>query len=205
MTDAVDRAFESFQSLRGRVLDYVHRELSPEVDESIEQLIDVFAGAGPKEREEIMERVEFPFAFIFQRYARRAAEKAIRQINPGLLSRGLIALAIPSAKEDWRDTLPYLAFIYRSACKLNVDPSKLFHETGQIALPPFPRLLEGFLGRDESARTIESFHWKEEGDGNNFAYVYVELPPFRRRSKMELSLVRFFRRFRNAFPWILNR
>lgn len=205
MTDTVDRAFASFQGLRGRVLDYVHRELPPEIDESIEWLIDVFASAGPKEREEIMERVEFPFAFIFQRFAHRAAEKAIRRIDPGLLSRGLIALVIPSAKEDWRDTLPYLALIYRSACKMSTNPSELFHETAQIASPPFRRLLEGFLGRDEVDRTIESFHWKETGEGDTFAYVYVQPPPKRRRSKMELKLDRFLRRLRSAFPGVFDR
>ena len=204
MTEVVDGAFESFQGLRGRVLDFIHRELPPEIDESIERLIDVFASAGPKEREEIMERVEFPFAFIFQRYAHRAAEKAIRQIDPGLLSRGLIALVIPSAKEDWRDTLPFLALIYRSACRLNTNPSELFNETAQIARPPLRSLLVGFLGRDEGDRTIESFHWQEKGEGDAFAYVYVQ-PPYRRPTKTRLRLDRFFRRLRNIFPGIFNR
>lgn len=150
-----------------------------------------------------MERVEFSFAFIFQRYAHRAAEKAIRQIDPDLLNRGLIALAIPSAKEDWRDTLVFLALLYRSACKLNVNASELFHEVAQIACPAFRRTLEGFLGRDEGARTIESFHWRETGEGDTSAYVYVQ-PPFRRRSKMELRLDRFSRGLRRTFPGIFN-
>jgi hypothetical protein len=201
--DVIDDAFASFEGLT--VGDFNHRELPAEVNESVERAIDAFASAGPKEREEIVARVERTFAFIFDRYARLASVEAVRRNNPGLLARGLIALAIEDAKPDWRDTLQYLAFIYRSACKLNIDPSKLFHETGQIALPPFRRLLEGFLGRDEDARTIESFHWKETGEADAFAYVYVQPPPYRGRAKIKLKLDSFFRRLRSAFPGIFNR
>jgi hypothetical protein len=192
----VDRAFESIRGLR--VGDFFNRELPPEAIESIERLIDTFISADPMEREDIVERVEFPFAFVFQRYALLAAVGAIRRNDPGLLSRGLIALAISTAKTDWRDVLPLLALIYRSAVKLNLSPLKLFHEAGQVALPSFRQLLDDFCARDEGARTIEFFHYKEVGEGANFAYVYVERashPP----SKAKLRLIRFLRRFKNSF------
>lgn len=205
MIDTVDGAFESFQSLKGRGLDFIDRELPPETNESIERLIDAFVIADPREREEIAARVECGMSFIFDRYARLAAVGSVRRSDPDLLRRGLIALAIENAKPDWRDTLAYLAFIYRSAGKLNVNASELFHAIAQIACPPFRRLLEGFLGRDEVDRTIESFHWKETGEGETFAYVYVQPPAKRRRSKMELKLDRFLRRLRSAFPGVFDR
>ncbi len=193
MADVVDRAFESIQNVRWE--EFFRRELPTDAVESIECLIDAFASSGPKEREKMTQRVDRSFACVFPAFAKRAAVESVRRNDPALLKRGLIALAIENAKVDLRDTLPYLAFVYHSACKLNVSALELFRDTAKIACPQFRRLLESFLNRDEAARTLESFHYKESGEGTSFTYVYFE-PPSRLPSKIEWRIRGFFRRLR---------
>lgn len=218
MTDAVDRAFASFQGLREEA--FIRRKLPPEVIESIERLADAFACSDPKEREEMVGQVETSFRFIFEGYAFHAAQEAIRRNDHGLVKRGLIALAIENTSRDWRDISPRLALLYRSACKLNMDASELFYEVAQIAFPPFRKLIEGYDGeRKRGFRPIESFCYKETGEGNTFAYEYVPppglkitgegetfawkfVPSHRRPSKTKLRLERLLRRLRNLFPGI---
>ena len=200
----------------------MRRKLPPDVIESVDRLIDAFVGAGPKEREQIVERVRDPFRFVFESYAYYcAAQESIRRNDPGLVKRGLIALAIQNASPDWRDTLPFLAALYRSACKLNMDAPALFREVAQIACPAFHGLLEGFVRRDERGRMIGSFRIKETGEGDTFAYEFVPppglkitgegetfawefVPPHPRLSKMKLRWGRFLRRLRGAFPGIFG-
>jgi hypothetical protein len=166
--------------------------------QSVDQLIDVFVSADTQKRQEIMERVDVSFRFVFSSYARRAAEDAIRRNDPTLLKRGLIALAISSAREDWRDTLPYLTMLHRSACKLHMDTAELFHETAQTVCPTFRKLLEVFIDRNSHPRPIESYHYHETGEGETFSYVYVE-PPYVRPSRTRLRWNRFKRRLLNFF------
>lgn len=215
MTDAVARAFTSLQGLREEA--FIRRKLPPDVIESIERLADAFARSDLKEREEIVGRVEASFRFVFEAYAFHAAQEAIRRNDPGLVKRGLIALAIENTFRDWRDTIPRLALLYRSACKLNMDATELFYQVAQIARPSFRKLIEGYDGgRLQGFRPIESFRYKETGEGDTFAYEYVPppgfkmrgegetfawefVPPHPRLSKMKLRLGRFLRRLRNTF------
>jgi hypothetical protein len=198
-TEKVDKAFAVIRRLRLPDFIIPYRELPSDATAAIECLMDVFADADQAERERIVQKVEVSFAFVFPRYAHIAAVESVRRNNPGLLKRGLIALTIENAKVDWRDTLPYLAFVYNSALKLNVDVVELFSNAARIACPQFRRLLESYLNRDGAARTLESFHHKESGEGASFTYVYVEPVPSRLPSRTEWEIRMFFRRLRRFF------
>jgi hypothetical protein len=201
LTDAssVDVAFQALKPLR--LPDFVHpyRDLPSDATAAIEKLIDAFVGADSMEKDAMTKRVEKSFAFVFPRYAYRAAIESVRMNAPELLKTGLIALAIENANFDWRDTLPYLAFIYNSARKLNVDPSELFHDAAAIACSPFRTLLESFLNRDEVSRKVEFFHYKESGEGVSFDYVYVE-PPSHLPSPTVWKIRIFLQRLRRVLP-----
>lgn len=221
MKDVVDGAFASFHGLRREA--FIRRKLPPDVIESVERLIGAFSSADPKGREEIVNRVKEPFRFVFESYAfYSAAQESIRLNEPSLVKRGLIALAIQNATPDWRDSLPFLAVLYRSASKLNLDAPRLFHEIAQISCPAFSRLIEGFVSHDGGVPTIESFRLKEAGEGDTFAYEFIPppglkiagegetfkwefVPPHPRLSKMKLRWGIFLRRLRNMFPGIFNR
>jgi len=197
-TEKVDKAFDVIRRLRLPDFILPYRELPSDATAAIECLIDVFADADQSGKERIMLNVEASFAFVFPRYARNAAVESVRRNDPDLLKRGLIALTIENAKVDWRDTLPYLAFVYNSALRLNVDAVELFRNAASIACPQFRRLLESYLNRDGAPRTLESFHYKESGEGASFTYVYVE-PPSRLPSGTEWKTRMFFRRLRRFF------
>jgi hypothetical protein len=216
LTDAVDKTFASFRNLREGA--FIRRKLPPDVIESIERLADAFACSDTKEREEMVGQVEASFRFIFEGYAFHAAQEAIRRNDPGLVKRGLIALAIENTSRDWRDIIPRLALLYRSACKLNMDASELFYEVAKIACLPFRKLIEGYDGgRIRGFRPIETFRYRETGEGDTFAYEYVPppglkitgegetfasefIPPNPKLSKMNMRWRRFFRRLKNSFP-----
>jgi len=193
LADGVDRGFEYLRSVHWE--DYFRRGWPTGALESIERLIDAFASSDPAGREKMTQQVDRSFAGVFSGYAMRAAMESIRRNDPELLKRGLIALAIENAKTDWRDTLPYLALIYHSAGKLNVNASDLFRNTATIVFPQFQRLLEGFLNRREEMRSIEYFHYKEAGAGDTFSYLYVE-PPSHIPSRFERKTRMFLRRLR---------
>jgi len=96
---------------------------------------------------------------------------------------------------DWRDTLPYLSMIYNSAAKLGVDPAKLFRNLGEIAILPFRKTLLTFLDRDEKSRAVESFRFRESGEGSSFNYEYVE-PSVERPSLLRWRVRTFLRKLR---------
>jgi hypothetical protein len=121
--DSVNTAIGIIEGLRLQDFILPYRELPGEALASIEKLIDAFSSANEMERAIIVQRVERSFAFVFERYARRAAEDSIREHDPTLLRRGLIALAIENGKVDWRDSLPFLAFLFNSAQNVKRPPT----------------------------------------------------------------------------------
>jgi hypothetical protein len=187
----INHAFERIQGLK--VGDFFHRGLPPGALGGIDLLIDAFVSSDPAGREQIAQRVEKSFAFAFSGYAHHAAIESIRRNDPSLLKRGLLALAIENGKIDWRDSLPWIALLYHSACKMGVDFTRLVHEVREVASQPFAGVVLGFLNRDEEHRTIESVGFRESGDGPPFDYVRVEAE----RKERPINLVILLRRLRD--------
>jgi hypothetical protein len=173
----------------------MRRELPAQAIASIEKLIDSFSASNADQRERISGRVDGSFAFVFEYYARVSATEAVRKNDPALLQRGLIALAIANDRVDYRDNLPYLSMIYNSAAKLRVDPTSLFRSVGDIAIFPFRKALLTFLQRDEKSRTVESFRFRESGEGGSFNYEFVE-PSVERPSLLRWRVRTFLRKLR---------
>jgi len=195
LTDVVEESFRCLRRLHAQ--DFFRRELPTDAIASIERLVDVFANSNPAERQRITLGVERSFAFVFPAYARRAAVESVRTNDPGLLKRGLIGLAIENATVDLRDTLPFVAFLYNSALKLNLNATDLLRGVGQDACPRFRRVVEGFLERDEASRSVNSFHYMESGKGAAFTYLYSE-PPFIRPSKVGWRIRMFLLHLRRS-------
>jgi len=193
MTDEIDRAFEGIQDLR--VLDFMRRELPARAIVSIDKLIDAFSTSNTDQRERISGKVDRSFAFVFPSYARVSAIEAVRENDPARLRRGLIALAIENDSVDWRDTLPYLSMIYNSAAKVGVDPAEVFRSVAETAILPFRKTLLSFLDRDEKSRSVESFRFRELGEGGSFNYKY-EQPTVQRPSLLRWRVRTFLRRLR---------
>ena len=193
----ISHAFGSLQDLK--VGDFFHRKLPPEALECTDFLIDAFVSSDPAGREQITQRVEKSFAFVFSGYACHAAIESVRRNDPSLLKRGLLALAIENGKIDWRDSLPWIVLLYHSACKMGVDFKGLVHEVAGVACPPFLGVISGFLSRDEEHRTIESVGFRESGDGPSFDYVRFERERERRPTNLVILLRRLRDDIRDAF------
>jgi hypothetical protein len=197
MSDSSDRAIESIRGLH--IGDFFRRELPPDAIAAVESLTQAFADSDPAGRQKLMQRFERPFIWVFARYAYYTAEESVRKNDVPLLRRGLVALAIENGGEDWRDTLPLLALMRNSACRLHVNVAELFSAVAEIAYPPLRGMIASSGDRNSQQRSIESYRYKESGEGQSFRYVY-EAPPSRVPSRMEWNLWQLFRKLRRLFP-----
>jgi hypothetical protein len=198
VSDLTDKAFESIHHLRVGDFIFPYRELPSAAIAAVENLTGIFDVATPAEREAITQRVHRPFAFVFERYAHSCAVESVRRNDPSLIKRGLVAPALENAKVDWLDTLPVAALLHNSAVRLKTDAGGLFASIGEIAQPPMRGILSS-CGEPTESRTIESYHYKESGQGSSFTYIYVE-PPSRIPSRTEWKIRPLFRKLWRRLP-----
>lgn len=193
MSDTADKAIESIRGLRKE--EFFRRELPPDAIAAVENLTKAFVDSDPAGRRKLTQRLERPFIWVFARYAYYTAAESVRKNDAPLLRRGLVALAIENGGQDWRDTLPLLALMRNSARRLNVNAAELFSGVAEIASPPLRGMIASSGDCNSERRSIESYHYKESGEGQSFGYVYEE-PPFRIPSRTEWNLRQLFGKLR---------
>lgn len=151
MSENLNSAWAVLRSVKA--LDFMRtREMPPSVIASVDAIIDAFDAGDAQERNRITRNVDKTFSFVFFMYARRASIEAVRRGQPGVLRRGLLALAIENLTFDWRDSMPQLVKLYHSAGKFpQVDVGDLFGTVATTSSAPFNQLLSGFIrGPEES-------------------------------------------------------
>jgi len=130
---------------RFKVGDFVHRrQLPSDAVALIDALVDPFLDV----RREICSQSDPSTSFLLFLYAGQVAVQSVRDQNPAVLARGLIALAIENLAFDGRDTVVALAQIYHSARRLpEVRADGLFQQLAEMSLPPFRDSLLSFVSR----------------------------------------------------------
>ena len=157
MTEDLGSAWELLRSLK--VLDFMHsRKLPPDAIASIDSVIDAFLVGDAEEKKQINREVDKAFSFAFFMYALMAAVDSVRQNQPVLLRRGLLAVAVENLAFDWRDSLPQVAKLYHSARKFpQIDADGLFRNVADISNEPFNELLSSFIRRPEESKSLACF------------------------------------------------
>ena len=92
-------------------------------------------------------------------YMRRVASSIGSNDDARRLRLGLAAGAILQEREDDRDIVVSLAFLYQAARRAGIDPEPLFLEVAGLARPETSEFMRRFLERDEAdvAQMVESF------------------------------------------------
>lgn len=192
----VEEIFEPLRSLK--VGDFVNRRSLPEVViAAIDSLVDVFVTSDLDTRCQITHQVDWTFSFAFFLYAGRTAVESVRQNEPELLRRGLVALAIENLAFDYRDSLSPLSMIYCSARKFpQVRADELFQDVAGLSCSPFNAFLSGFIKTPETSKSITRFGWKESAPPALFDYE--ALPQKNAKGSRKFWLL--IRKFRRLLP-----
>ena len=92
-------------------------------------------------------------------YMRRVASSIGSGDDTGRLRLGLAAGAILQEREDDRDIIVSLAFLYRAARRAGIDPEPFFLEVAGLAGPETGEFIRGFLERDKAdiGQMVEAF------------------------------------------------
>ena len=92
-------------------------------------------------------------------YMRRVALSIRPGDNARRLRLGLAAAAILQEREDYRDILVSLAFLYQAATRAGIDPESHFLEVASLARPETRQFIERFLQRDSAdiEQMVEAF------------------------------------------------
>lgn len=138
------------------------------IDEEVELL--VHAVAGEDESSTALDMTE-THGFVFLAYAERMASLAVRENSVGILSKGMAALGVASKLVYVKETLPILALMHNSACKLGVDPAELFSDLGLREGDELKMYVDSFLNRSAEDRSIQSMGYVEGEDEGGFRYT----------------------------------
>ena len=92
-------------------------------------------------------------------YMRRVASSIKSSEDTWRLSLGLAAAAILQEREDFRDIIVSLAFLYHAATRAGIDPEPHFLEVASLARPETRQFIERFLERDgaDIQHMVETF------------------------------------------------
>jgi len=164
MASNKEEALKVIERLRPlRVLEFIKAtsETREATQKSIKLLCDFFSSANPAERAEVVPHIQAEFSFVFYWFARRMAEKAIRDSSPEAIWDGLMALVLENYASDYRDSLIRLMLLYHSATKLGLNVEALFARAAALALNPDVAMgVRSFPLRPPANRSLAAFFYK---------------------------------------------
>jgi hypothetical protein len=152
---------------------------TPETQESVQraigELCEVFLGASPEVRAEIVSYVHTEFSTNFFWFAKRMAALGVRRSSPEAVRMGLTALIVENNNFDFRDMLMSLVLIYHSAVKLDLDPLQLFDSAASLTVnEELAEIVRDFPRRSPHDRSLATFRYEESGQGESFRYRRVD-------------------------------
>lgn len=149
---------------------YGKRQIPDELDERIERILKDWVTAPASDRAEALSIISLNLARKFQTYAGRMAALAVRKQDAGHIRNALLAYGLAGNVDDFRDRVPVLSLLNRSAELLNLS---LQIEFSRVAsdLPDFstPEVNQ-FIDREPRDKTIGVMHFIESMDESGFTY-----------------------------------
>jgi hypothetical protein len=168
---------ETAAALGGRIAaekpaSYLESDIPAPMDGTISQLMEAYEAAPAESRTAAADTFEGPWqSLILFAYAARMATTAVRLRQPLAVRLGLRALAFEGARNDWRDTLVYLAVVTDAAERVGLDPAKEIYQAAQLASTSEVReRFHEFASRPPELRTLKTVGWRLTGSGENAQY-----------------------------------
>ncbi|MGW0783727.1 hypothetical protein [Streptomyces sp. NPDC002913] len=107
---------------------------------------------------------------VFNAFAARMASLGVRNRDPEIIRRGLVACGVAlSNADDFREVILSLAVLHRACVLIEEDPAEVFR--GAVGVMPYwiAETVGGFPTGDDLR--IESFGWAEAADASGFRFV----------------------------------
>jgi hypothetical protein len=138
--------------------------------QAIDAFVDAFVAGDQSTRNAIIKPTS-RCVHAFHSFAHWRAVLSVRENDPSLISRGIVALAIENLRDDYRETLIVLSLLAHSAEKLQGSAEPLFDSSLALASPEFAKFVTGFLAGPPWRRGIGAMGYREAGEGKSFIYV----------------------------------
>lgn len=161
---------QTLELLDERNRGYGKRPLPDVLDELLGEVIDFAVNGGEEARAAIRFGIDDVRAQFLAAYAERMASYAVRLSSPKLLLKGLIAVALAAEHRYYKEAMPVLALIHRSAEHLGIDPSELFEEARRALEGDVPQFLVDYP-RGSAPGKVSVMGYQEKGSGEDFLYV----------------------------------
>lgn len=156
----------SSQAFRG----YLQRPIPDRSDEEVDGVLARALQVSESDREALRSVASLQDSQVFNAFAQRAAVRAVRAHDPGLLQRGLLALAFAGAL-DYRENLMVLALLSHSAQILGGSLDTVIESSAAILPVDARDRFRDFATWPEADKAIRAMGFAEEGSGDDFVYV----------------------------------
>jgi hypothetical protein len=150
---------------------YLGVKLPHALDAEVEAIVTAYMTASPSVRDTIVSDVHGRVAGVLSAYGQRMASVAVRTGDIDALRRGVVATGLTGGRlEDPRDNLFVLAAVNDSASLLGTTLQVIDDVKG--LLPPAGVAgLQQFSQYEDSEKSIEAFHIRRCGSGQDFLYT----------------------------------
>jgi hypothetical protein len=169
----VDAATElSSQIAAERPGTYFDAEIPGPLDSAITQLMDGYAKAEGESRLAAAAAFQGSWqSLVLFSYAARMATLAVRLRQLQGVRLALSALAFEGARNDWRDTLVYLAVASDAAERVGLDPVNEIKKAANLASTSevHERFIE-FASRSREVMGLRAMGWRLTGSGTTARY-----------------------------------
>ncbi|MEV5107551.1 hypothetical protein ACFQ7G_19800 [Streptomyces massasporeus] len=160
-------------SLRDRRFNgYLRVKLPHAQDAEVEAAVTAYMAASPSVRDTTVDDVDGRVAGVLSAYGQRMASVAVRTGDIAALRRGVVATGLAEGRlEDPRDNLFVLAAVNDSASLLGTTLQAVIDDVKDLLPSAGVAGLQQFARYEDSQKSIEAFHIRRCGSGQDFLYT----------------------------------
>jgi hypothetical protein len=149
---------------------YLGVKLPHALDAEVEAIVTAYMTASV--RDTIVSDVHGRVAGVLSAYGQRMASVAVRTGDIDALRRGVVATGLAEGRlEDPRDNLFVLAAVNDSASLLGTTLQAVIDDVKGLLPPAGVAGLQQFAQYEDSEKSIEAFHIRRCGSGQDFLYA----------------------------------
>lgn len=151
---------------------YGPRPIPSAIDEKVADLITSIKAMGATSRDATLSIMDERHGLVLIAFAERMSSLAVRTKRDDLLASAFVAIAIATRLINFKEILPVMSLLYKSASKLGADVKLAFRECGSVlGGKTFSNLFSDFLNRADEDRSIEAMGYEEGSDADGFRYT----------------------------------
>ncbi|MFH9888020.1 hypothetical protein ACH4OQ_38250 [Streptomyces luteogriseus] len=151
---------------------YLGVRLPHALDAEVEAIVTAYMTASPSVRNTMVNEVHGRAAGVLSAYGQRMASVAVRTGDIDALRRGVVATGLAEGRlDDPRNNLFVLAAVNDSASLLGTTLQAVIDDVKGLLPPAGVAGLQQFVHYEDSEKSIEAFHIRRCGSGQDFLYA----------------------------------